>query len=128
MNNLGNPTAFKEQLKKFIIDNGIIGTGAGVSIALVTKDIIQSLVGDIIIPFFFFILTSLNITSVGKVLPGKTAVDFTNFVKMFISWIITIIITFLFVRIAFKQLLGVDDTDKAATTQEKDEKKEGFHF
>ena len=127
MNNLGNPTAFKEQLKKFIIDNGIIGTGAGVSIALVTKDIIQSLVGDIIIPFFFFILTSLNITSVGKVLPGKTAVDFTNFVKMFISWIITIIITFLFVRVAFKQLLGVDDTDKAAT-QEKDEKKEGFHF
>ena len=44
---------FVEQLKKFIIDNGIIGTAAGVSIALVTKDVIQSLVGDIIIPSIF---------------------------------------------------------------------------
>jgi len=125
MNNLGNPTAFKEQLKKFIVDNGIIGTVAGVSIALVTKDIIQSLVGDIIIPFFFFILMSLNITSMGKILPGKTTIDFTNFVKMFISWIITIIITFLFVQITFKQLLGVEDVEKQST-QEKDGKKEGF--
>jgi large-conductance mechanosensitive channel len=122
MSNLGNPRAFKAQLKKFILDNGIIGAVAGVSIALVTKDIIQSLVGDIIIPLFFFIIMSLNIKSVGKILPGKTEIDFTNFIKMFITWIITIIITFLFIQIAFKQLLGVEDVGKEAN-----EDKESFY-
>ena len=53
MNGFSNPSAFKEQLKKFIVDNGIIGTAAGVSIAVVTKDVIQSLVGDIILPLIY---------------------------------------------------------------------------
>ena len=38
------------QIKKFIVDNNIVGTVAGVCIALSAKDGIQSLVGDIIIP------------------------------------------------------------------------------
>ena len=42
------------QLKKFIADNSIVGTAAGVIIALATKDVITSLVSDIIIPLVIY--------------------------------------------------------------------------
>ena len=53
----------KDGLKQFIIDNGIIGTMAGVAIALYTKDLILSFSGDIVIPLMNKILLSLNIKS-----------------------------------------------------------------
>jgi large-conductance mechanosensitive channel len=113
MNGLTNPNVFREQLKKFIVDNGIIGTAAGVSIAVVTKEVIQSLAGDIILPSIYSLLVTLNITSATKLIPGKNAVDLANFIKQFISWVLVIIITFMFVRVAFQSLFGVDDTIKA---------------
>jgi large-conductance mechanosensitive channel len=108
INNFRNPTKFREELKKFIVDNGVIGTAAGVSIALSTKDIIQSFVGDIIIPSFIFLLTSLNITKLTNMLPEKSTVNLTSFIKQLISWTLVIIITYLFITIAFKILLGVN--------------------
>jgi large-conductance mechanosensitive channel len=107
INSFSNPTKFKEQLKKFIVDNGVIGTAAGVSIALVTKDIIQSFVGDIILPSFYFVLASLKINKVTEMLPGKRILDFTNFMKQLISWVLVIIITYLFITITFQSLLGI---------------------
>jgi len=119
---------FIEQLKKFIIDNGIIGTAAGVSIALVTKDVIQSLVGDIIIPGICVILLGLNIKYVSSCLPGKTNFDITNFIKQFISWIFVIVITFLFIKIAFNSLLGINDTSPTTKKDDSttDKTKESF--
>ena len=101
---------FKDNLKKFVLENNIIGTVAGFSIALVTKDAIQSLVNDIIIPGLIFLLSKLNIESITKVLPDNENFKVMNFVKDFISWILVLIITFLFVRFAFEGLLGIDDT------------------
>lgn len=98
-----------EELNKFLIDNNIVGTAAGVSIALVTKDVIQSLVGDIIIPAIILLLLKLNIHSLTKILPGKSSFDFTNFIKESISWMFVVIITFVFVKIAFEGLLGVKE-------------------
>jgi len=125
MTSLSNSNELKDQLKKFIVDNNIIATAAGVSIAIVTKDVIQSFVGDIVIPCIFFLLLSLNLKIFSKILPGKTNINFTNFVKQFITWLLVIIITFLFVNNAFKFLLGVEDTDKAMAKQS-DSKKESF--
>lgn len=124
LNHFSDPNKFKEELKKFIVDNGVIGTAAGVSIALVTKDIIQSFVGDIILPSFYFVLASLNITKVTKMLPGKHFLDFTNFMKQFISWVLVIIITYLFITITFQSLLGIG---KETPLKEKEPvKKEAF--
>jgi large-conductance mechanosensitive channel len=103
-------TQFVDNLKKFIADNNIVGTAAGVSIALVTKDVIQSLVGDVIIPGIIFLLLKLNIQSVTKVLPGNETFQMINFIKEFISWLFVVIITFVFVKFAFEGLLGIDDT------------------
>ena len=119
---------FIEQLKKFIVDNGIIGTAAGVSIALVTKDVIQSLVGDIIIPSICALLLRLNITYITSCLPGKTNFDITNFIKQSISWVFVIIITFLFIKITFNSLLGINDTspDTKKDASPKDKSKKPF--
>ena len=116
-----NKEIFMAQFKKFILDNGIIGTSAGVIIALVTKDLILSLVGDIIIPVFIIMILKLNIKWLTSVLPGKSSFDFTSFFKNLISWIITMIVTFFFIQTTFEFLLGIKKEDK----KEK-EKKESF--
>jgi len=101
-----------DQLNKFLVDNNIVGTAAGVSIALATKDVIQSLVSDVIIPGIIFLLLKLNIESLTKfvMIPGKTKFDFINFIKQFITWIFIIVITYIFVKVAFEGILGVKGT------------------
>jgi large-conductance mechanosensitive channel len=108
---------FQENLKTFIIDNGIIGTMAGVSIGIVTKDLISSLVGDIIIPVIIILLLKLNMKSLTDILPvnGKSSLNITNFIKQFISWILVIVITFVFVKGAVQRLLGIDNSKKSET-------------
>ena len=114
------PNAFRDQMKKFIVDNGIIGTAAGVCIAVSTKDTIQSFVGDVIMPAIYLLLVTLNSSYFSKSLLGKHTIDFPKFLNQFVSWIFVVIMTFLFVRIAFGNLFGVDgntvsEPDKTAT-------------
>ena len=119
-NGMINPNVFRDQMKKFIVDNGIIGTAAGVCIAVSTKDTIQSFVGDIIMPAIYLLLVTLNSSYFSKSLLGKHTVDFPKFLNQFVSWIFVVIMTFLFVRVAFGNLFGVDvnavsEPDKTAT-------------
>lgn len=116
-----NKEIFLAQFKKFIVDNGIVGTCAGVIIALVTKDLILSLVGDIIIPVFIILFFKLNIKWLTAVLPGKSNFDFTSFFKNFISWVITMMVTFFFIQTTFEFLLGIKKEDK-----KEEKKKESF--
>lgn len=98
----------KEQLKKFIIDNGVIGTTAGVCIALVTKDVIQSLVADLVIPTIILLLSFLKLKVLINLLPKKNTINVVSFINQFITWILVIIITFLFISYSLKFLLGID--------------------
>ena len=114
-----NPNALRNNMKKFIIDNGIIGTAAGVCIAIATKDVVQSFVNDIIMPSIYLLLITMNASYFSKSLSSKHSVDFPHFINQFVSWIYITIITFLFVKIAFGSLFGVAETqtpDKTATT------------
>lgn len=54
-----------------------------------------------------------------KILPDNKTFDVPNFVKHLISWVLILIITYFFVTIVFKWLLGVGVNDGA------DKKKEG---
>ena len=119
-NGMINPNVFRDQMKKFIVDNGIIGTAAGVCIAVSTKDTIQSFVGDVIMPAIYLLLVTLNSPYFSKSLLNKHTIDFPKFLNQFVSWIFVVIMTFLFVRIAFGNLFGVDgnavsEPDKTAT-------------
>lgn len=114
-----NPNSFKEKFSKFIVDNGIAGTAAGVSIAISTKDVITSFVGDILIPLIYLLLIHVNMTA-AKVLPAHTKFNGTGFIQQFITWIFVIIITFLFIQYFFNGVLGI--------TGENTKKKEGFKY
>jgi large-conductance mechanosensitive channel len=123
----GNSSIFNfelEELKQFIVDNSVIGTTAGVCIALVTKDLISSLVGDIIIPSIILICITLNISALTKILPGKSSFDFTNFFKQFISWFFVLIVTFIFIKVSFGYFL--DTSGKKIEKKDDTKTKESF--
>ena len=128
MSSSENNMFFFNELKKFISENNIVGTCAGVIIALVTKDLILSFVGDIVIPLLVFLFLKLNIKWLTNILPsGKTFFDFTNFFKQFITWILTLIVTFFVIKTTFQVLLGIDLSKKDnKEIKEKMEKKESF--
>lgn len=116
---------FMDELKQFIVDNSIVGTAAGVCIALVTKDLIASLVGDIIIPSIIILCISLNLKSLTRVLPGKSSFDFTNFLKQLISWFFVIIVTFLFI----KSVMSIFSDESGKKIEKKEPaKKEAFSY
>jgi len=105
-----------ENFKKFILENSIIGTAAGVTIGVASKDLVLSLSSDIMVPSIILLLYWLNIKSLKRYLPsGKTKIDFEKFFKNLLSWLIVLIATFAFVIITFHHLLGVkiirDDND-----------------
>jgi large-conductance mechanosensitive channel len=103
------------KLKQFIIDNNIVGTSAGVCVALAAKDGIESLVGDIIIPIIIMLLHALRIDALSKFLPvnGSDKLNINDFVKQMVTFILIIIISFVFVQFAFGYLLGIDSNKKA---------------
>jgi large-conductance mechanosensitive channel len=109
-------------LKKFIVDNNIVGTSAGVCVALAAKDGIQSLVGDIIIPTIVMLLHALHIDFLTKYLPvnGKVQINITDFIKQMVTFILIIIISFVFVKVAFGYLLGVSYTNSGPTGSSSD--------
>ena len=102
------------KFKQFIIDNNIVGTSAGVCVALAAKDGIEALVGDIIIPILVMLLHALRIDGLSKFLPvnGSASLNITDFVKQMVTFILIIIISFIFVQFAFGYLLGVNTTIK----------------
>jgi large-conductance mechanosensitive channel len=114
-NEVGNQI---NELKKFVIDNNIVGTVAGVCVALSAKDAIQSLVGDIIIPIIVILLRMLHIDFLTKYLPvsGNSQLKITEFIKEMVTFILIIIISFIFVKIAFGALLGIDLETSSNTT------------
>jgi len=119
-------SAVLDELKKFIIDNNIVGTSAGVCIALAVKDGIQSMVGDIIIPGILILLKSLNIDFLKKYLPsnGSSNLQVASFIKNMITFILVVIVSFIFVKLAFEYLLNVQIPSKTDKTQGKDKEKE----
>jgi large-conductance mechanosensitive channel len=100
-----------ENIKSFVVDNGIVGTTAGVCVGLAAKDAIQSFVNDIIVPVILIFINSFHADFIKRYLDttGKKHLDITNFIKNFITFMLIVIISFLFVNIAFGYLLGISN-------------------
>jgi large-conductance mechanosensitive channel len=98
-----------EDFKKFIIDNDIVVTIAGFSIALFTKDLILSFSGDIVIPTITTFLLKLNINFLTDILPNKSIFNLKTFFQNLISWILGVVITYIFIQYTFKKILGIGD-------------------
>ena len=100
---------FQSEFKSFIVENRLVGTAAGVTIGISTKELIQSVVGDIIIPFIYLIISFLGINKV-ELLAGKTEFDTISFIRQFITWVLSIITVFFFVYYFFMSVVGIDKT------------------
>jgi large-conductance mechanosensitive channel len=98
---------FQTQFKEFVIDNRLVGTAAGVTVGITTKDLIQSFVGDIVIPFFYLIIFQFGIEKI-ELLPGKTTFDYTSFFRQVITWILSVIAIFFFVYYFFMSVVGIN--------------------
>ena len=106
-------------LKKFILGNNIIGTSAGVCIALAAKDSIQSMVNNVIVPLILIFIQKLNITYLKNYLPNSETsnLDFSLFIKNLITFILVIFVSFIFVKFAFEYLLDIKHDDYSKEKQ-----------
>ena len=113
-NSISNLNSGVSQINKFIVDNNIVGTSAGVGIGLAAKDAIQSLVNDVLLPSIVALLRKLNMDGVTQILPvgNKAELNFISFIKQMITFILVVMVSFLFVKLAFDYLLGVETTKK----------------
>lgn len=103
-------------MKQFITDNNIVGTCAGVCVGLAAKDSINSLVEDVLSPLILIALHGLNIDWITNYLPvnGNSQLNIFKFIKNLSTFFIVIVVSFVFVYVAFVALLGVKS--KAAST------------
>jgi large-conductance mechanosensitive channel len=102
----------KNELADFITNNRIIGVTAGVTIGLVSKDVILSLVQDIVIPIIVILLLRLKIKKLTVYLPNKdNGLNITKFISSLITWILAIVCTFIFVQYAFVKFFGAKSAD-----------------
>ena len=100
----------KKELVDFIIENKLMTYSAGVVIGLVSKDLILSLVQDIIIPGILLLFIKLKFDFMTKILPHKDKkvhINIINFIGCVITWILALICTFIFVQYTFVNVLGV---------------------
>ena len=109
---------FQQQLAEFITNNGIVGTCAGVIIGLVTKDVVLSLVADVIVPLCIMLFLRMHTTFMTKILGVKyeNKLDVTKFISNLITWFLAIILTYLFIQYAFVKLIGASDKQPLTAT------------
>ena len=99
---------FKNEMADFIVSKNIIGISAGVCIGAVTKDAVASLVHDVLFPLLFIAINKFNLTKVTKIFSDKTDLNVLAFIKQFITWVIIVVVTIVFIQISFVYVLGVD--------------------
>lgn len=100
----------KKELVDFILNNNLMTYSAGVAIGLVSKDLILSLVQDIVIPGILLLFIKLKFDFMSKILPHKdkkVQINFINFIGCVITWILALFCTFIFVQYTFVKFLGI---------------------
>ena len=100
----------KKELIDFIVENKLMTYSAGVVIGLVSKDLILSLVQDVVIPGILLLFIKLKFDFMAKILPHKdkkVQINYINFIGCVITWILALFCTFIFVQYTFVNLLGV---------------------
>ena len=110
-----------QTFKKFLLDNNIIATTAGVLIAYSAWDFIQSFVGDLILPGFYFLFIGRFISNkyVSNIFEPVNRLDLSKFFTRLISFIVVIIFTFLFIQHIIKSWLNDSQTTNASPLTER---------
>jgi len=99
---------FSKDFNKFLVDNKIVGSMVGVVIAIVLGDLIKSLIQGIIFPLLHLLLLKLKLTKVKKIVEGSHKFNFVNILNSFLSFLLTLFVTYYFVLYFFNDLLDVN--------------------
>jgi large-conductance mechanosensitive channel len=83
------------EIQKFLTDNGVIGYSVAMIIALTLKDVIASLIGDLLVPGINTFLLSLQIKTLRKYLPGNEKIDGANVIKTILTFLLTFFLLYL---------------------------------
>lgn len=84
-----------EDLKVFITTNGVIGYAVAMVIALTVKDLIESFIGDLLVPSINVFLIGLNLKKFSKYLPGNEKIGILRFIKSFLTFLLTFLVLYL---------------------------------
>ena len=105
----------RSQLSEFLQKGNIIGSMAGVTIAFSTGNMIRSFVNEIIFPFLYTLLKYKNL---GEFAPINTS-NLSKFGKEFITFLIVIFVTYLFVKYVMKYLFNIKEEEKKEEAKKK---------
>jgi large-conductance mechanosensitive channel len=99
-----------QNVRKFVINNNIIGTAVGVVIAYSFWDLIKSFVGDILLPSFYFIFIHWFIKNefISSVFESVNKINIPKFINSCISTAFVIISTFLIIQHIVNNWAGID--------------------
>ena len=102
--------SFREKLKDFINSENILGTTAGVTIAISAGNMIQSFVKEIIFPSIYYVL---KYKFGGEFSPINTT-NISRFGKEFTTFTFVLIFTFIFIKYVLVFLFNIrqDETKK----------------
>ena len=90
-----------EAFEKFLVSNNIISTTAGVLVAYSTWDLIQSLVGDVVLPGLYFLLVGPDApgeTFVSQVFEPVSKLNLPKFACRALSFLIVLLVTFVTIQ------------------------------
>jgi large-conductance mechanosensitive channel len=106
-----------EDFKRYIVDNNIISVTVGVIVAYSAWDLIQSAVGDIILPgLHFAILRHIFSTNdfVSSVFEPVNKLNIPRFTKQVLSFIIVLTLTYLFIHHVIMKWTQSNTTPKSS--------------
>ena len=106
-----------QNFKKFLMDNNIIATTAGVLIGYSAWDFIQSFVGDLILPGFYFLIIGRFVKNdfVSSIFEPVNRLNLPKFFTRLISFSVVLVFTFLFIQYIIKNWLN-DNVKKDTLT------------
>ena len=106
-----------QNFKKFLLDNNIVATTAGVLIAYSAWDFIQSFVGDLALPgiYFLFIKRFISNNFISSVFEPVNKLNLPKFISRLFSFAIVIIFTFLVIQYIIKNWLSEITISNATT-------------
>ena len=119
----------KKELIDFIVNNNLMTYSAGVVIGLVSKDLILSLVQDIVIPGILLLFINLKFDFMAKILPHKDKkvhINVINFIGCLITWILALFCTFIFVQYTFVKFLGIKKDSNSPVKSDSVQSVEGY--
>lgn len=83
------------EIREFIKENNVVGFATAMIIALTFKEVIGSLIGDLLVPGINVFLLSLQIKTLRKYLPGNEKIDGSKLIKTILTFGLTFFLLYL---------------------------------